>query len=158
MSGQAVIDRFSGAHAFLSNTHRLAVPITAGRMRWPTVEHAFHGAKTTDQALRERIAGTPRWQDAKALGRQLDLRPDWEQIKRRVMLDLLILKFGADPGLAGRLAVTGTAYLIEGNVWHDQFWGDCRCGQAKCAMPGRNYLGRLLAAVRITHEPLEDDG
>jgi ribA/ribD-fused uncharacterized protein len=155
MTGWAVIDRFAGRYAFLSNTWALAVPITAGRMQWPTVEHAFQAAKTTRQADRERIGRLPAasWRDAKVAGRTLDLRPGWEAIKRRVMLDLLILKFGADPDLAAQLAETGQARLVEGNGWHDQIWGDCRCGGRLCAAPGRNYLGRLLTAVRITYEP-----
>lgn len=153
MTAPAVIDRFRDQWGFLSNTYPLAVPITAGGQQWPTVEHAFQAAKTTRREDRLRIAAMPGWRQAKAAGRTLELRPDWERIKRRVMLDLLILKFGADPDLAGRLAATGQARLIEGNGWHDQIWGDCRCGGHLCAGPGHNYLGRLLTAVRITYEP-----
>lgn len=44
---------------------------------------------------------------------------------------------------------------IEGNVWHDQHWGDCRCNRLAlplrreaCAERGANHLGRLLMELR----------
>lgn len=40
-----------------------------------------------------------------------------------------------------RLLATGSAELIEGNVWNDTFWGVCR-GR------GQNHLGRILMEVR----------
>ena len=53
---------------------------------------------------------------------------------------LLRQKFG-DAWLRAKLLATGDAELIEGNYWHDTFWGMCN-GK------GENHLGRLLMEVR----------
>jgi len=41
---------------------------------------------------------------------------------------------------------TGSQELVEGNVWHDNFWGNCTC--SKCPEPGENHLGKLLMKIR----------
>lgn len=58
----------------------------------------------------------------KRLGRAAPLNPEWERMKITVMLTALRAKF-AQPELAERLRATGTEVLVEGNTWHDQFWG-----------------------------------
>lgn len=63
-----------------------------------------------------------------------------------VMKRCLDLKFET-PVLRDRLLATGRAYLLEGNTWHDQTWGSCRCPDHGMK-PGRNLLGRLLMDVR----------
>ena len=46
-----------------------------------------------------------------------------------------------------RLLSTSNATLVEGNWWHDNFWGDCYCPKCK-GIPGANTLGRLLMELR----------
>ena len=43
-------------------------------------------------------------------------------------------------------STTGDAELIEGNTWHDNYWGVCSC--SKCNGRGKNRLGKLLMKVR----------
>jgi ribA/ribD-fused uncharacterized protein len=86
----------------------------------------------------------------------VDLRPDWERIKKQVMLRVVLAKFARNPELAAELRETGNACLIEGNTWHDNYWGDCRCGGPSCTgTDGWNYLGQILMAARMV---LRDDG
>ena len=80
------------------------------------------------------------------MGRSVPLRIDWEDIKEKVMLDLLRLKFTKGSLLANYLDETGDATLIEGTTWHDRFWGVCNC--EKCQGQGKNMLGTLLMRVR----------
>lgn len=68
------------------------------------------------------------------------VRPDWDDVKVSIMLDLLLQKY-ANPEFYCQLQDTGEKYLIEGNDWDDTFWGECN-GR------GRNVLGRLLMEVR----------
>ena len=83
---------------------------------------------------------------AKRMGRSIHLRADWDAVRIDVMLTLLRAKFSI-PTLAARLLDTGDAELVEGNTWHDNFWGDCHC--ARCAgIPGQNWLGAGLMVVR----------
>lgn len=133
------IDRFTGDHAFLSNFCHS--PIELDGIIYPTVEHAFQAAKTLDHADKHRIAAASTPGNAKRLGRKVQLRRDWEQVKVGIMQDLVRLKFTVHQDLRAKLIATGDAELIEGNTWNDRFWGVCR-GQ------GRNQLGLILMQVR----------
>ena len=139
-----VIDSFDQEFAFLSNFY--PSPITHEGVEYPTVEHAFQAAKTLDQEERERVRAAATPGTAKRLGRKVALRNDWEQIKIDLMRRLLAEKF-KDQKLRSSLLATGRAMLVEGNTWHDNFWGDCRC--QRCGKrQGANMLGNLLMEVR----------
>jgi predicted NAD-dependent protein-ADP-ribosyltransferase YbiA (DUF1768 family) len=63
------------------------------------------------------------------------------------MLKVVTVKFEQNPELAEKLIGTGYADLVEGNDWHDNYWGHCYCDN--CAkIPHRNQLGLTLRAVR----------
>lgn len=133
-----MIDSFSGPYEFLSNFYPCEVEYQGSY--YPSVEHAYQAAKTINSHEREliRTAETPG--RAKRLGNKITLRADWETIKCQVMLDLLTQKFNyAD--LREKLLDTGNKQLIEGNNWHDYFWGVCN-GK------GQNMLGELLMKIR----------
>jgi predicted NAD-dependent protein-ADP-ribosyltransferase YbiA (DUF1768 family) len=61
------------------------------------------------------------------------------------MYDILLCKFKGE--LKQKLVNTGEILLVEGNCWHDNFWGDCYCPKCFNRM-GKNMLGRLLMKVR----------
>ena len=135
-----VIDEFTGRHFFLSNFFERGVD------GYP-VENWYQSFKTLDEVTRMkiRVAGSPGL--AKRLGRKVSLRRDWEEIKDPIMFGLLLLKF-EDGDLRAKLLATGSAILVEGNDWHDNYWGDCRCGSELCREEGENMLGQLLMKVR----------
>lgn len=85
---------------------------------------------------------------SKRLGREVELRPDWDEVKYQVMTQLVMAKFFDHPELTKQLLDTGDALLIEGNSWHDNIWGDCRCGRPECSKPGLNWLGHILMVAR----------
>ncbi|KPM56270.1 hypothetical protein ACG83_10350 [Frankia sp. R43] len=137
---------FSGGWGFLSNFH-ISVLTWEGR-QYPTAEHAFNAGKTLDPTWRDRIAAAGNPGEAKRLGRRAPLRPEWDaRVRYEVMAQVLAAKFVGPQRIAALLS-TGDAELVEGNRWHDQHWGDCRCGRPACAEPGLNHLGRLLMARR----------
>lgn len=80
-------------------------------------------------------------------GRKADLSNGWfEHNKVEIMLIGLRLKF-SNPSMKKKLLDTGNRELIEGNYWHDNFWGDCYC--PKCVNTnGQNTLGKLLMQIR----------
>ncbi len=133
------IDRFVGDYDFLSNFHPSSIEFYG--VFYPTVEHAFQASKTFDRVMKQIIADAATPGIAKRLGRKVQLRPDWEQVKVNIMEDLVWLKFITHPDLRAKLLATGDTNLIEGNTWNDRFWGVCR-GQ------GRNELGQILMRVR----------
>ena len=134
-----VIDAFTGPYFFLSNFAE--IPVDFEGAVYPTVEHAFAAAKTLDPTERELIRLAARPGEAKRLGRQVALRPGWDDLRVEVMRGLLARKFAPGSELAARLLATGDAQLIERNTWGDRFWGVCR-GH------GRNQLGQLLMEWR----------
>ena len=133
-----MIDCFDGEFAFLSNFY--PSPIFDGNIWFPTVEHYFQAAKTTNMEEYKAIAAADTPGQAKRLGRKVTLRPDWEEVKDQVMLDALRMKF-SDDKLRSMLLATGEEYLVEGNTWGDKYWG-------VCGGIGLNHLGKLLMQVR----------
>lgn len=80
---------------------------------------------------------------SKGVGRRVQLRPDWNEVKVGIMEEIVRAKFTQHPELAARLLATGDKVLVEGNHWGDTFWGvDTRTGQ------GENHLGKILMKVR----------
>ena len=140
------IAEFTGTHVFLSNFSPSPVTLDDG-LRYPTAEHAFQAQKTGDikermAILRCRTAG-----DAKRAGRKVVLVEDWDGTRKRVMSDVVMAKFWQNPELADRLTATGDVLLIEGNYWHDNYWGSCWC--PRCSdTPSLNYLGQILMWAR----------
>lgn len=139
-----MITEFNGKYAFLSNFFHS--PFAYDGIEYPTVEHFFQAMKTLDQEERKKIAAADSPGKAKQMGRHVQLRKDWEEIKEAVMLEGLYLKF-TDEQLADWLLETGNEELIEGNFWCDQTWGSCNCPKHK-DIPGKNLLGKLLMKVR----------
>lgn len=139
------ITQFDGPYLFLSNFSPSRIVIDG--IEYPMVEHPFQALKTFDRAKRLEIAEASSPSRAKYLGRCLELRSDWEQVKVPVMLLLLRKKFG-NAHLAGRLLATGDAPLIEDTTRRrrpDVIWGARWDGQQWI---GTNYLGRCLERVR----------
>lgn len=136
-----VIDKFWGRYYFLSNFFPAEVEIEG--IIYPTSEHAFQAMKTSSVVIRKMFASIPQDKPGKAkhFGRQVKLRPRWNEIKIDEMRKVITAKFSQDLDLAYALVETHPAKLIEGNDWGDTFWGVCN-GE------GYNNLGKILEEVR----------
>lgn len=148
------IDSFSGDHRYLSNFWMQKVQLKDDARFYSSVEHAYQASKVIwvpgdpeSIAFREQVLSARTPGDAKILGNACALRYDWESVKEVVMLDLLCQKFRTGSKLGMQLVMTKDARLIEGNRWHDNYWGNCYCSRCK-AVPGKNRLGILLMQVR----------
>lgn len=97
-------------------------PSTSCAVEYPAVEHAFQAAKTDNPAERERVRQAKTPASAKALGKRVTLRADWDTYRFDVML-VLVRRTFAEPELAALLLAPGDAALIEGNTWRDTTWG-----------------------------------
>jgi len=154
------IDQFRGRYEFLSNFY--PAPVHYDGITYPSAEHAYQAAKCHDNALiiavkgstfntpeycknglelKFAIAAEPSSSKARQMGKTLPLRPDWEQVKLDIMLQIVTLKF-QDEHLAAMLKRTAPCILIEGNNWGDTFWG------VDVAKGGLNMLGKVLMHVR----------
>jgi len=115
-------------------------------MEYPNGEAAFQAAKTLDMRERKKFQTVNPGQ-AKRMGRQLNLRLDWEQIKYQVMVDVLLSKF-QDLQLRQMLIETGDQQIIEDTTgWHDNEWGRCSCPKCQ-GKRSKNLLGKALMEVR----------
>lgn len=150
-----MIKNFTGKYFFLSNFYN-AYLMYEGDVYCST-EAAFQAAKTLDREQRIEIAKLSP-SDAKKAGRQLSLRADWEDTKDEVMYEVCLAKFTMNDSLClrERLLATGDEELVEGNTWHDNYWGDCKCEKCK-HIKGRNQLGKTLMRIRdeLKDEPCE---
>lgn len=139
-----IIDSFMGEYRWLSNYHYCT--IVYDNITYPSTEHAYQALKSLNNKDRMRIAALPTPKEAKQAGFTVELRPNWDNIKLSIMEEVLRLKF-AHPDLKQKLLDTGDATLIEGNYWHDNFFGVCTCDNCKNKIKNNN-LGKLLMEIR----------
>lgn len=150
LSGKAPVNTRNALDRMLSNMHLLDEPIK-DRFGIPyrSVEAAFQAAKTLDPEARKKIAAlagdSPQWHGlpAKGAGRQVQLDPNWNERRVKVMEYLLKEKF-KQPRFAEALRSTGGAPIIEMDPkGNDKFWA------ASSPLSGLNMLGRILEEVRL---------
>jgi hypothetical protein len=140
-----MIDYFRGVYGFLSNFYNC--PITHIELEEPyekivygSVEHYYQAMKSKDIKYRLGVAQAKTPAEAKKMGKNVELRPDWNATRIDVMRWALWLKF-RQPILKIKLIMTDPYKLVEGNTWGDTFWGVCK-GH------GENILGELLMELR----------
>ncbi|MEW1846248.1 NADAR domain-containing protein [Nonomuraea angiospora] len=149
-----VIDCFTGQWADLSSfgpsTVTMYSQLENRTITFPSGEHGFNWAKSLIEAERAAVLAAPTPAEAKRIGRRVTLRPGWDEVIRyKVMRAIIAAKFTRDSPAGRVLLDTGDALLVEGNTWHDNHWGDCRCGRTACWRPGENWLGRMLMDRRV---------
>jgi hypothetical protein len=135
-----IIDRFEGPYRFLSNFY--LAPVMYEGLLYTNNEAAFQSAKTKNMILRTPFT-LMKPSNAKALGRSLYLRDDWEVIKDQIMFVICKDKFTRNKELKELLLKTGNSILIEGNWWGDTYWGMSHG-------VGKNKLGEILMEIRNT--------
>jgi ribA/ribD-fused uncharacterized protein len=135
---------FSGEFSILDNfaLTPVEVDIGYGLHRYATSEHAFAAAKAANRHTHNIIMGKPSPGAAKAIGRRVLLRADWEEVKFDVMWKVLVAKFDQHPEAVEILLSTSDRPIYEGNTWNDEVWGvtETRPRQWR----GRNALGEML--------------
>lgn len=145
MESIKVIDNFTGDYMFLSNFLPCRVPL--GQYGVFENSEAAYQAMKCPSLVDEFRTLTP--EKAKKLGRSVMMRPDWEEVKKVIMYQVVHAKFFNNGYLATKLLETGTATLIEGNDWGDKYWG-------MVDGEGENHLGEILMQVRNELKMLRD--
>jgi ribA/ribD-fused uncharacterized protein len=130
------INGFRGEYFFLSNFYEARVEYCG--FVFQNNEAAFQAAKCPER-MHEFVKLNP--SDAKRLGRRVNLRHDWEQVKDQVMYDVCKAKFLQNSHLRDLLIATKGCILVEDNTWGDRVWGVCRG-------VGENRLGKILMRIR----------
>ena len=131
-----MINKFRGKYQFLSNFYE--TPVTWNGLTYLNNEAAFQSAKTfSDRECFTNLDPS----SAKKLGRKVQLRSDWENVKDDVMYEICKAKFSQNTELKKRLLSTGNEHLEEGNTWGDKIWGTVNGN-------GENRLGKILMRIR----------
>ncbi|MBQ7818550.1 MAG: DUF1768 domain-containing protein [Bacteroidales bacterium] len=133
-----MIDKFRGNYGFLSNMH--SAPVTYDGLTYKCSEAAYQAQKSKDIEIRKRFTAMD-GVNAKKYSKEIEIREDWSNVELKIMYDICYIKFTQNPDLKEKLLATGEEPLVEGNEWHDTFWGVCN-GK------GTNYLGKILMRVR----------
>ncbi len=108
---------------------------------WNFVEAPYQAAKTLDPAQKQAIWEAEKPMEARNLGQEVTMVPNWDQIKRQVMKDCCMAKFLQHADLRKQLMDTGNEVLIEDSPV-DWYWG---CGKDGT---GQNVLGQVLMEIR----------
>ena len=138
-----VINQFQGEYRFLSNFWPCKIPYL--EHLYPSVENAYQAAKCNSPEDRAQFI-TISAGEAKRLGRRIQIKDDWDDIKLDVMEFLVTRKFLRYTSLMDKLKETGSAEIVEGNYWGDSYWGvDLKTNS------GRNELGKILMRIRDMH-------
>ena len=140
-----MINSFRDNYFFLSNFY--SAPVTYNGITYKNNEAAFQAQKCLDDTIKSKFTDLNPGQ-AKRLGRCVELRDDWEEVKFDIMQEIVDSKFDQNPELAEKLLQTGIEYLEEGNNWGDRIWGTVN-GK------GENNLGKILMNTRDRLKGLE---
>lgn len=149
-----MINKFEGRFRFLSNFYPCKIEHKG--IKYPSVEHFYVAMKVTEMQLldgvyytaadfREMISRISNPGDVKKIGSRVKIRRDWDDKKLEFMNWAVREKF-KDETLSEMLLSTSDQEIIEGNWWHDKFWGVCSC--PKCNNTGDNNLGKILMTIR----------
>ena len=133
-----VIKEFRYQYNFLSNFSRYPLIYQGILFKW---------AKCETDIDRNNILNCETPTQVKKYGHiiKCDIKK-WDLYKIVVMEEILKCKFSQEK-LKKKLIDTKDAELIEGNYWHDQYWGKCFCPKCKNKQ-GQNHLGKLLMKIR----------
>lgn len=114
------------------------------------VEAAFQAQKNSSHMYKYGLTFMDGKQ-AKREGRKIQLRPDWEEVKDFIMLNIVRAKFDQNKELRDKLLSIPKSELIEYNTWHDNYWGHCTCPRCKDKAK-YNILGIILLEVKEEQE------
>lgn len=138
-----MISKFRGKYMFLSNFYEGEI-FYYNQIPFTNVEAAFQSQKDLSKQNEFSMLNPS---DSKRKGRKVNLRSDWEEVKEKIMYDILYEKFTQDMNLKQKLLNTQEHVLVEGNYWHDNYWGTCLCDKCK-TKDKKNNLGKLLMQLR----------
>jgi hypothetical protein len=133
-----MINSFRGNYRFLSNFY--LCPIVFDGLLYSSSEAAFQSAKTLNMETRKEFCELDP-KEAKLIGRDVQLREDWNSVKDEMMYNIVKDKFLRNSDIRQRLSYTINEELVEGNDWNDTYWGVCNG-------IGQNKLGKILMRVR----------
>jgi len=129
-------ETFKDRLSFLSNMHPCVIEYKG--YLFTCVESAYQSMKCDLLIDKKKFIGIDGYK-AKKLGQKIAIRSDWDNIKFRVMKEILEIKFNKEPFRSKLLEIDGQ--ITEFNYWRDTYWGVCNG-------VGDNNLGKILMNIR----------
>lgn len=129
---------FKNKYYFLSNMYPCDIEAVVDDKKYSftCVESAYQAHKCPEKVAEFiQLNGY----EAKRLGKRVELRSDWNEVKVDLMKTLVKQKFSNKELFKQLKAIEGE--IVETNNWGDTFWG-------KCNGKGQNVLGQILMEIR----------
>lgn len=129
---------FKNKYYFLSNMYPCDIEVVfdGKKYNFTCVEAAYQAHKCPDRVSEfVQLNGY----EAKRLGKRVELRSDWNEVKVDLMKTLIKQKFSNKELFKQLKTIEGE--IVETNNWGDTFWG-------KCYGKGQNVLGQILMEIR----------
>jgi ribA/ribD-fused uncharacterized protein len=116
-------------------------PFSCDDIIFKSVENYYQACKANNRNDFRDIALAP-IAKSKKMGRQITVRPDWEEVKWNFMWRGLCEKFQQNKAQKEKLLLT-IGDIVEWNNWNDKIWG----ASIKDGL-GQNALGIMLMELR----------
>ena len=136
------IDSFTGYFDFMHNNFQ--TPVYYEGILYPSVTHAYHAARSTDERTRRAILNSETFQILGNIAIRIEDPPDWQEKKVKIMEQLLRDKFRRSKELQEKLRTTEHRELVmtyQEKKKNNLYWGVVK-GK------GQNQLGRILMRIR----------
>ena len=135
-----IIKTFENEYFFLSNYYE--IPVEYKGLHYLSSEAAYQAQKCISESeMHQFTTLTP--DESKKLGKRIQIREDWNDVKVTIMREIVRNKFNQHEDLKKKLIATGNTILEEGNTWNDTFWGISLKTGIGC-----NHLGKILMDLR----------
>ena len=137
-------DFYRAPHPF-SNFSKHKVFSSKFQKEFPYSEAAFMAYKSPENP--EYVEGLTQVNSpgvAKSMGRKVNLRKDWEQVKYDCMIETLRDKVKSNPPIKADIEETGIKPIYE-HTKNDKIWGD------NLDRTGRNLLGKAWNQIRLEY-------
>lgn len=118
-------------------------------------EAAFQAQKTLNNNIRIEFSKISSPSEAKKLGRTVQLRKDWEEVKYNEMCKIVAAKVSRNPRVKAVLMRTKGTIIEDTTGWHDNIWGACYCDKCR-SKQHLNLLGKALTNLRESISYMED--
>ena len=132
---------FKNEHKWLSNFEPCEIELHGNI--YQSVESAYQSEKSNNENWK-RFCLNNSSRDVKIASKKIKIRKDWNDVKLRIMENLLKQKFSKEP-FKKLLLQTGDENIVEGNYWNDVEWG---VDLTRSPNIGENHLGRIIMKIR----------
>ena len=108
---------FKNEYKWLSNFEPCEIELHG--IIYQSVESAYQSEKSNNENWKEFCKNNSS-RDVKIKSKSIKIRKDWNDVKLKLMENLLIQKFSKEP-FKTLLLETGDENIVEGNFWNDLF-------------------------------------